>query len=385
MLGSGPWMASGLLVAQDMAGPPGTCSRAAGGRGARSHRGGGWHAPSSACLPANPEIKLHDSLTTPIKHLIDGVALYYLTPRANKQCRESSLGHTVIKVPSSFQTEPAWARLTRGPSTPQRPTRRALCTPQRPTRGPSAHRSGRRGGSAHPSGQTRAAPAGCAWAQGSAAVQAPAGAILGSGEAMLGVPSMAQQVQAAGRAAASTVGPTWPCLTPSASTVTSPRLQAPCSWARVPEKARALPGASGSSLGLGSCLQSRCLTRATGHHCDSQGSCRAKGSRAVSGSPVEVTPGEPREWEEKRAGLGPGAGGAGRGTRPDGGRRPGPTFPDTARQQTVARSGAGVEARIRDPRPQRGSQHTGCPDRAPLGPNGPGAPPPIQRHGTQRS
>lgn len=140
MLGSGPWTASGLPAARDTAGPPGTCSRAAGGRGAHSRRGGGWHAPSSACLPANLEIKLHDSLTTPIKHLIDGVALYYLTPRANKQCRESSPGHTVIKVPGGFHTEPAWARLTRGPSTPQRPTRgpsvpqrptrRALCTPQ---------------------------------------------------------------------------------------------------------------------------------------------------------------------------------------------------------------------------------------------------------------
>lgn len=76
---------------------------------------------------------------------------------------------------------------------------------------------------------------------------------------------MAQQLQAAARAAAPTIGPTWPCLTPAASTVTSPCLQAPGSWARVPEKACALPGASGSSLGLGSCLQSRCLTRATGY------------------------------------------------------------------------------------------------------------------------
>lgn len=59
----------------------------------RSRRRGGSHAPPSACLPANPEIKLHDFLTTPIKHLIDGVALYYLTPRTNKQHRDSSLGH----------------------------------------------------------------------------------------------------------------------------------------------------------------------------------------------------------------------------------------------------------------------------------------------------
>lgn len=168
MLGSGPWTASGLPVARDTAGPPGTCSRAAGGRGAHSRRGGGWHAPSSACLPANPEIKLHDSLTTPIKHLIDGVALYYLTPRANKQCRESSPGHTVIKVPGGFHTEPAWARLTRGPSTPQRPTKGPSAHPSSQRGGPP-HPSGRRGGppypsgrrdglSAHPSGQTRCHP-----------------------------------------------------------------------------------------------------------------------------------------------------------------------------------------------------------------------------------
>lgn len=42
-------------------------------------------------LPARPVIKLLGFFTTPIKYLIDGVVLYHLTLRINKQCGEGAV------------------------------------------------------------------------------------------------------------------------------------------------------------------------------------------------------------------------------------------------------------------------------------------------------
>lgn len=51
----------------------------------------GWPPLCSARLPARPVMKLLSFFTTPIKYLIDGVVLYYLTLRINKQCGEGAV------------------------------------------------------------------------------------------------------------------------------------------------------------------------------------------------------------------------------------------------------------------------------------------------------